>query len=110
VDGGEVDPYPHAYPAGGILDPRSGAWSELPDDFTEGVDGWGVNASGGRWAATYGQVYDTETSRVTTLPRPDGAPDLDVSAVWAQDSLLAFGGVTFGQQTETTNRAWLYTP
>ena len=63
-----------------------------------------------RWVATYGQVYDTETGRVTRLPRPDGAPDYGVTAVWAGDSLLAFGGATFDQQTETTNRAWLYTP
>lgn len=111
VDGGEVDPYPHAFPAGGQLDPSTGRWSPLPDALTdEAPDGWGVNAAGGHWVATYGQVYSTETGDVWVLPKPEGAIDLDTTAAWAGDQLLVFGGATFDQKAVTTDRAWLYTP
>jgi hypothetical protein len=114
VDGGEVDPYPRPYPAGGILDPASGRWTALPAEFKEGgTDGWGVNASGGRWVATYGQVYDTATGRVWTLPRPDDTPDLYTTAAWTDQGLLVFGGVDSSQGytgKALTDHAWLYTP
>jgi hypothetical protein len=114
VDGGETDPFPHDYPAGGILDPSTGHWQPLPDAVSDSVDGgWGLNAQGGRWSATYGQVFDTELGRVRTLPRPEGAPDRGTTAVWAGQELLAFGGVgsSRGETGEAlTHKAWLYLP
>jgi hypothetical protein len=112
VDGGDVDPFPHPYPYGGILDPTTGTWTPLPEEATDSSDGWGVNArGGGRWSATYGQVYDTVDGVVTTLSRPDGAPDDGVSAVWTDGRLFAFGGADYGSDgAEPSNRAWLFTP
>jgi hypothetical protein len=111
LDGGSVDGWGRAYPVGGVLDPATGRWSRLPAEFVDDADGWGVNASGGRWVATYGQLYDTDTGRVTALARPDGAPDDGVTASWAGDRLLAFGGATYGGEGSTvTDQAWLYTP
>jgi hypothetical protein len=112
VDGGQVNAFPRSYPEGGFLDPSTGRWSPLAPAFSEAGRGWGVYAVGGRWAATYGQVYDTQTGRVTVLPRPADAPDQGVSAVWADDVLVAFGGVysTGTADGSTTDRAWLYTP
>ena len=66
VDGGEVDPYPHAFPAGGSWTRRPVAGAPPPDALTdEAPDGWGVNAAGGHWVATYGQVYSTETAETS---------------------------------------------
>jgi hypothetical protein len=111
LDGGTVDPWDRAYPVGGVLDPATGRWTRLPAELADDADGWGVNASGGRWVATYGQVYDTDTGRVSPLSRPDGAPDEGVTATWAGDRLLAFGGATFGSEgAKVVDRAWLYTP
>jgi hypothetical protein len=111
--GGAVNAYPHAYPEGGFLDPSSGRWSPLSRDFSaRWGSGWGIYAVGGRWAATYGQVYDTQTGHVTLLPPPAGAPDASTT-VWAGDVLMAFGGVypaTGASDDAVTNRAWLYTP
>jgi hypothetical protein len=110
-DGGQVDGWDHAYPMGGKLDLTTGRWSSLPSSFTDTSGGWGVNASDGRWVATYGQVYNTETGEVGTLPRPEGAPDSGVTAAWAGDRLLASGGATFDATgAHVTNRAWLWTP
>jgi hypothetical protein len=114
VDGGEVDPFSHAYPSGGILDPETGDWQPLPEAVSDSAEGgWGLNAQGGRWSATYGQVYDTGAGKAWTLRRPDGAPDLGTTAVWAADMLMVVGGVAYGSEEssgEVTNQAWLYTP
>jgi hypothetical protein len=114
VDGGEVDPFSHAYPSGGILDPETGDWQPLPEAVSDSAEGgWGLNAQGGRWSATYGQVYDTGAGKAWTLRRPDGAPDLGTTAVWAADMLVAVGGVAYGSEEssgEVTNQVWLYTP
>jgi hypothetical protein len=113
-DGGESDSWGRAYPNGGILDPDTGAWTRLPAGMTDpATSGWAVNAQGGGWSATYGQVYDTDTGRVWTLPRPDGAPDYGVAAAWADGRLVAFGGAdrSIGYSGHAlTNRAWIYTP
>jgi hypothetical protein len=113
-DSGETDDSGRVYPVGGTLDPATGRWDRLPGAITAQVDGgWGVNAQGGRWSAVYGQVYDTETGRVWTLPRPDGAPEVGTTAIWADDALLAFGGVAYGSGAsagKVTDHAWLYTP
>jgi hypothetical protein len=114
VTGGAVNPYPHAYPEGGFLDPASGRWSPLARDFSaRWGSGWGIYAVGGPWAATYGQLYDTRTGRVTRLPQPAGAPDQESTTVWAGDVLVAFGGVyaaTGISYDSVSNRAWLYSP
>jgi hypothetical protein len=58
-------------------------------------------------------VYDTETAKVWTLPAPDDAADLiGITAVWADDALVVFGGVAYGSESSdgVTNHAWLYTP
>jgi hypothetical protein len=111
VDGGDTDPFPRPYPAGGLLDPATGKWRALPAALSaDSGDGWSVNAPGGRWFATYGQVYDSQTGSVVRLPRPDGAPSDGTSGAWTDDELVVFGGATFGQKTELSNAAWAWTP
>lgn len=98
---------------GGTLDPSTGRSAPLPESALETpADPWSPNAIGpGPWAACWGLVYDVAHGRAWTLPRPDGEPDLGVSAAWADGQLLAFGGVAYGSDgAEPTNHAWLYTP
>jgi hypothetical protein len=110
-DGGETNPFPHTYPAGGLLDPATGRWSALPAAMSvDPGEGWGVYAPGPRWFATYGQVYDSQTGSVVRLPRPDGAPAEGTAAAWTDDALIVFGGATFGAKTELSNDAWAWTP
>jgi hypothetical protein len=113
-DGGEANGWGRAYPVGGTLDPRTGQWRPLPAAITEpSPSDWSVVASGRRWVTTYGKVYDVATGRVGTLPRPDGAPDYGVGAVWAGDRLVVFGGADSARGYSgdaLTNRAWIWTP
>ena len=111
VDGGETEPFPHPYPAGGLLDPATGEWSALPRALSADTgEGWGVNAAGPRWFASYGQVYDSQTGSVVRLSRPDGAAEEGTAAAWAEDSRVVFGGATFGPKSELSNQAWSWSP
>jgi hypothetical protein len=107
-----MDPQPGSQ-LGGTLDPTTGRSAPLPDSALETPDDpWSPNAVGpDRWATTWGLVYDVTAGEAWTLPRPDGAPDLGVTATWADGRLLAFGGATFGAGgTRLTDHAWLWTP
>jgi hypothetical protein len=99
---------------GGQLDLSTGRSGPLPASALETPeDPWSPVAIGpGRWAVSWGLVYDVATGQARTLPRPDGAPDLGTTAVWAGDRLVVFGGATFGEQADTSSRsrAWLWTP
>jgi hypothetical protein len=112
-NGGEVNGWGRDIPQGGTLEPANGQWGRLPAALTGDPRGWAVSASGGPWFATAGQVFDDDTQQVTTLPRPDGAPDDGVAGAWAEGRLLAFGGADSARGFSgdaLTQRAWLYTP
>jgi hypothetical protein len=104
---------PPTRPEGGTLELPSGPWEALPAelDQPQSSDGWGVNALGGPRSAMFGLVYDDATGSVVTLPRPDGAPDLGTTAVWADGRLVVFGGESPAlDDPHVTSRAWLWTP
>jgi hypothetical protein len=112
-DGGQVNGWGRAYPQGGRLDPVTGVWSRLPAAVTGDPDGWTLEAAGGPWFASAGQAYDDDTGGVAPLPRPDGAADYAVSAAWAGDRLVAFGGVDSARGYSgdaLSDRAWIFTP
>ena len=113
-NGGEVDNWGRDIPHGGTLDPVTGTWGRLPAALTTEPPEWSVPAAGsGPWFTVLGQVYNDDTGEVSTLPRPDGAPDLYQSGAWADGRLVVFGGVDsskgFGPDA-LTNHAWIYTP
>jgi hypothetical protein len=114
VDGGETNPYPRCIPQGGILDPGTGTWGELPDapEFDENV--WGITADGGPLVTRFGRVYDDSTGKWMGLPpRPKDAPDYDIAGVWADGTLIAFGGLdsSIGWTKDAlSNQAWSWTP
>jgi hypothetical protein len=117
LDGGQVGNWGRSYPMGGTLDPATGEWGSLPEELVDppqgDARGWTVSASGGPWFAVLGQVYDDDTGQVGLLPTPDGAPDYGVSAAWAGDRLVAFGGVDSSRGytgDALSDQAWIYTP
>jgi hypothetical protein len=113
VDGGEVDGYGRCVPLGGILDPGTGTWAELPDPPEIGTGGWSLEVADGPTMTTYGYVYDDSTGAWAKLPQPHTAPDYDVAAVWADGSVIAFGGIHSGQgwdEDALSNKAWSWTP
>jgi hypothetical protein len=112
-NGGDVNGWGRDIPQGGTLDPATGTWGRLPPALTGDPDGWGVSAQGGPWFAVAGQLYDDDTGQVSTLSRPEGAPDQYTAAAWADGRLVAFGGVDSAQGFSgdaLSNHAWIYTP
>lgn len=111
ADGGKVNGWGRTYYYGGTLDLATGTWGPLPNAPKKFGDGWRVNATGGRWTATGGWVYDDAEETWTLLPRPAGASWGAGTAVWADDVLIAFGGTPEfgpGGVTGPTNAAWSY--
>jgi hypothetical protein len=116
LNGGQVDGWGRSYPMGGTLDPSTGTWGPLPSALVsppqgEG-QGWGVSAAGGPWFAVLGQAYDDATGRIFHLDPPSDAPDYGMSAAWAGDRLVVFGGAGQGvtQPVELSDGAWMWTP
>ena len=63
--------------------------------------------------AVWRHVYDDSTGTWRGLPpRPRGAPDYDVAGVWADDTLIGFGGLDSKKgwdKDALSNRAWAWT-
>lgn len=111
LDGGETNNYGKCIPTGGTLDPGTGAWGPLPETPEPGSGGWSLSAAEGSRMATWGYVYDDRTGSWTKLPHPAGAPQDGTAAVWADGTLLAFGGVDWTSNgPRLSNRAWSWTP
>jgi hypothetical protein len=115
VDGGEADPYPSCIPEGGILDPGTGTWAELPraPDPLSGT--WSLSAAGGPWMLVGGYLYDDASGSWTRLGAPDGFGGYrDAASVVADGTVIAFGGIDWSRGYDaadlTTNRAWAWTP
>jgi hypothetical protein len=117
-DRGDEFTWDRAYPYGGTLDPAAGTWQPLPPALEQAAVGWDVSttgypaAPGGGWFVEGGRVYDDDTGRAWPLPRPEGAPRVYSSAVWADGRVVAFGGASYSGQRllSASNHAWIYTP
>lgn len=110
---GRIHGWKRDIPMGGTLDPATGTWGRLPAALTGDAHGWSAAGVGGPWFAVAGQVFNDDTGQVETLPKPVGAPDLDMSADWADGRLVVFGGVDTSRGysgDSLTNRAWVFTP
>lgn len=113
LDGGQVNGYGRCIPTGGALDPATGTWAEVPpapQPVQGEYAGWWLNASDGVRIATWGHVYDDRTEVWTPIPWPAGAPEHGTAAVWADGTLIAFGGVSWDREAELSGSAWAWTP
>jgi hypothetical protein len=111
-DGGETNNWGRTYFAGGMLDPRTGEWSALPD-VPDGYGGFtGINASGDRYAtAGGGWVFDAAESRWLELSKPNDAPEGEAAAAWVGDELFVWGGVRYeGSDGVLLDDGWSWTP
>lgn len=94
---------------GGRLDPATGAWSPLPGAPPYRTGGWAVTALTGPLVASEGWLYDDRAETWRRLPRPDGAPDLPGSAVWAGPRLVVLDGAAAERQ-KLAGGAWSFQP
>lgn len=120
VDGGETNPYPRCIPMGGLLDPSTGTWSELPaapegapvDPQDPLLPDWALTGEGKGRVLAGGLLYDDTTGAWSRLGAPEGFQSLiHVSAAVAGDSVIALGGIDWSNgDGKTTNQAWIWKP
>lgn len=123
ADGGEVNNWGREYPYGGVLDPNSGEWTELPE-APDGQDevGAGLYAGGeAHYVNDSGWVLDLQAGEWGRIePRPGssdepGGPVTQGDGVSALgESLFVFGGVRWDDwedsDPEWLDEAWLWSP
>jgi hypothetical protein len=111
LDGGETNNWGHFYPTGGMFDPGSDEWSELPDAPDEPGEFTGINALGERGVVMgNGWIFDADESRWIELPRPADAPETETAAAWVGDELFVWGGVRYeGNEGVLSNEGWSLT-
>ncbi len=91
ADGGQTNRFGRAYPSGGLLDPGTGRWSELPEPPTrERATGYG--AAGERYVAAEGLVLDVQERRWLVPGTQPDAAEVEAGAAWAGDRLVVWGG------------------
>lgn len=113
ADGGDTNPWDRPYPFGGMFDPASNTWSDLPDaptpaggyelessvagrDIVVSSDGWALHVPTGQWAR---------------LEQPPGAPDEATGTAWGDGRVYVWGGVRWDDQGgELLGDGWAWTP
>lgn len=82
-------------PYGGIFDPSTGVWSELPPAPDGLVPYHGPSVGGDRYVATsQGAILEVATGSWEALPAAPVAADEGAVAVWAGDRLVVWGGLS----------------
>lgn len=91
ADGGQVGNWGRPYPFGGIYDPATGAWSDLPPSRGRGGLG-GATVDTGRLVAVAGNLLDPLSLAWTPVPAFPGDERSDTTVVGGADSVLFWGG------------------
>ena len=115
ADGGEVDGWDRAYPYAGILDPVSGEWQPLDVPWPEwsSSHGWDLEAVDGSRVVSHGRFRDVRADAGwADVGRPDSELDQNLTATWAGDRLVVFGGVDEeqGYERPAGPEVWVWTP
>lgn len=97
TDGGGEPPgdYGRDLPYGGMLDVAGGTWEPLPPTDAGPWQSESVAAHGEEVVFRDGLLLHVRERRWTPVPLPPGGPRWGVTAVWAADRLLLWGGSTF---------------
>jgi hypothetical protein len=116
LDGGETNNWGRSYRNGGILDTRTGKWSELPgwepgrDDPVAGV----ITASGAQYFGLGGQILNLVTGDWREVPPLEpGALVTGRTVVAAGRDMVAFGGARWpseGGEGVLLNDLWMWSP
>lgn len=101
-------------PYGGIFDPSTGRWSELPPPPKRLARYGGPSVAGDRYVVTeQGAILDFMTGSWEALPAPPVAADEQAVAVWAGDRLIVWGGYRWNRSEDEAymvNAGWSWIP
>jgi hypothetical protein len=103
-------------PYGGIFDPSTGEWSELPPSppLRWLVPYGGPSVGGDRYVVTeQGAILDVVSGTWEPLPAPPVAAHEQAVAVWAGDRLIVWGGYRWNrsfEEAEMVNAGWSWIP
>jgi hypothetical protein len=114
-DGGETNGWGRSYPNGGVLHPRSAAWSALPDPppGEHWQSGSVLAETSACYVAPHGWVLDATRDRWLRIPSLQrGAQIQGRTVVAARRRLFVFGGVRWkrGFDYQLLDDAWSWTP
>lgn len=115
-DGGATNSYERAYPVCGILDPATGAWSDLPSAPTRAGSSSLVTGNVGDeelLVTSTGWALQPATGRWHELGTPPEGPDELAAIAVGNGHLFAIGGIKWRQadvQNAPLNSAWVWTP
>ena len=112
ADGGEVNGWGRSYPYGGMLDPRTGEWQDLPEVPAIAGPFPGLTATGDPWAlSSSGLVLHVPSRSWQPVPAPANAPDGTAAVTWADDRLFVWGGVSWnGGVGQLLGVGWIWSP
>ncbi|MEX0985463.1 MAG: hypothetical protein WD096_10510 [Actinomycetota bacterium] len=101
-------------PYGGIFDPSTSAWSELPPPPERLAPYGGPSVGGSRYVVTeQGAILDVEAGAWEALPATPTQADEQAVAVWAGDRLIVWGGYRWNRTetaAEMVDAGWLWIP
>ena len=119
ANGGSTNGWGRSYPYGGILDPATGEWSDLPErpagsEISPGAYGAGmVDSDEAHYFGTSGWILDADAGRWIRIPPADSVTSLGGPAITQADhDMFVFGGARFDEsmQGELSNDAWTWSP
>jgi hypothetical protein len=117
LDGGETNNYDRSYPTGGIFDPATERWSDLPNppehDYQAFRDHVTSIYVGGEQMVTDGNGWalDVPTGEWMALGRPEEGPESEMAAAWMDDRLVIWGGVTWDTpKGRLHDDGWIWEP
>ena len=100
-----------SYPHGGMLDPVSGRWFELPDPPRPGPYPRDSLGGGDYVVSPNGWVLHVPSQTWFELGPPPRAADERQALTWADDRLFVWGGVRWrGDDAEILSDAWFWRP
>lgn len=104
-------------PMGGRLDLETGEWTPLPnapDIEAPHRESWSPGAAEGPLMLGWGYLYDDSDGSWTAIGRPDSKVDSQQAGIWADGSLLVFGGVdertAYVDPSGISAETWIWTP
>jgi hypothetical protein len=110
ADGGAMGAWDRPYAYGGIFDPGDNSWKELPalpagTELNEYADGRPPQVVGYEVLINGRLLLDPMALTYTELPEPTWTPRIEATVITGLDSILVWGGVTYGDDGVGVNHA-----